>query len=99
MNISRNFIVGLRKEGNKSIIMVVVDRLSKYGYFYALQHAFIVVILSHVFLDQIFNLHGNPTFIVSDRDHTFTNKFWQELIKLKGTQLKIAIAYHPQTGG
>lgn len=35
-----DFIVGLTKEGNKSIIMVVVDRLSKYAYFCALPHPF-----------------------------------------------------------
>ena len=75
--------------------MVVVDRISKYGYFYALQHAFIVVILSHIFLDQIFNLHGMPTFVMSNRDPTFTNKFWEEFFKLQGTQLQKSTSYNP----
>jgi hypothetical protein len=39
-DISMDFIVGLPKSGNKSIIMVVVDRLSKYAHFCALQHPF-----------------------------------------------------------
>jgi hypothetical protein len=33
-NISMEFIVGLPKLGNKSVIMVVVDRLSKYAHFF-----------------------------------------------------------------
>jgi len=37
-DISMDFIVGLPKAGNKSIIMVVVDRLSKYYHFFALSH-------------------------------------------------------------
>jgi hypothetical protein len=32
-DISMDFIVGLPKLGNKSVIMVVVDRLSKYAHF------------------------------------------------------------------
>jgi hypothetical protein len=38
--ISMYFIVGLPKSGNKSVIMVVVDRIYKYAHFYALQHPF-----------------------------------------------------------
>jgi hypothetical protein len=37
-DISMDFITGLPKSGNKSIIMVVVDRLSKYAHLYYLQN-------------------------------------------------------------
>jgi len=40
-----------------------------------------------------------PTSIVSDCDPTFTNKFWQELFKLQGTQLSMSTSYHPYTDG
>ena len=39
-DISMDFITSLPKSGNKSVIMVVVDRLSKYAHFCALQHPF-----------------------------------------------------------
>ena len=36
------------------------------------------------------------TLIVSDQYPTFTNKFWQEIFKLQGTQLQLIKTYHPQ---
>jgi hypothetical protein len=39
-DISMDFIVSLPKSGNKSVIMVVVDHLSKYAHLCALQHPF-----------------------------------------------------------
>ena len=36
---------------------------------------------------------------MSDRDPTFTRKFWHELFKLQGTQLKMSTSYHSQTDG
>jgi hypothetical protein len=71
-----DFIVGLPKSGNKSVIMVVVDILSKYAHFCALQHPFTTAIMAQIFMDNIFKLHGMPNSIVSDRDPTFTSNFW-----------------------
>jgi hypothetical protein len=98
-DISMDFIIGLLELGNKSVIMVVVDRLSKYSHFYALHHPFIASTVAKIFMDQVFKLHGMPHFIVSDHDPTFTSNFWQELFKLQGTQLHLSSAYHPQTDG
>jgi hypothetical protein len=98
-DISMDFIVGLPKSGNKSVIIVVVDRLSKYSHFYALQHPFTASIVAQLFMDRAFKLHGMPHSIVYDRNPTFTSNFWQELFKLQCTQLHLIIAYHPQTDG
>jgi hypothetical protein len=98
-DISMDFIVCLPKLGNKSIIMVIVDRLSKYAHLCALQHPFIASIVVQLFMDQVFKLHGMPHSIVFYCDPTFTNNFWQELFMLQGTQLHLSIAYHPQTDG
>ena len=65
-----DFILGLPKSGNKSVIMVVVDRLFKYVNFYALQHSFTTSIVAQLFMDHIFKLHGMPHSIVFDIDRS-----------------------------
>jgi hypothetical protein len=94
-----DFITGLPKSGNKSVIMVVVDRLSKYDHFCALQNPFTTSTVAQIFMDQVFKLHGMPHSIVFYRDPSFTSNFWQELFKLQGTQLHLSTTYHPQTDG
>jgi hypothetical protein len=98
-DISMDFIVGVPKSGNTTVIMVVVDHLSKYYHLCALQHPFTASTVDQVFMDNIFKLHGMPHSIFFDRDLTFTNNFWQELFKLQGTQLHLSTTYHPQTDG
>jgi hypothetical protein len=63
-DISMDFIVGLPKSGNKSVIMVVVYHLSKYAHLCSLQHPFITSILSQLFMDHFFKIHGMPHSII-----------------------------------
>jgi hypothetical protein len=74
-DISMDFITILPKSGNKSVIMVVVDRLSKYPHFCDLPHPFTASTMAKIFMDQVFKLHGMLHSIVSDRDPTFTSNF------------------------
>ena len=98
-DISMDFITDLPKLGNKSIIMVVVDHLSKYVHFCTLQHPFTASMVAQIFMDQVFKLHGMPHSIVSDREPTFISNFWQELFKIQGIELHLSTTYHPQTDG
>jgi hypothetical protein len=98
-DISMDFITGLPKSGNKSVIMVVVDRLSKYAHLCALQHPFTASTVAQIFMDQVFKLHDMPHSIVYDHDPTFTSNFWKELFKIRGTELHLSTTYHPQTDG
>jgi hypothetical protein len=90
-----DFIVGLPKSRNKSIIMVVVDRLSKHVHLCSLQHPFTTSTVAQIFMENIFKLHNMHYSIVSNKDPTFTSNFWQELFRLQGTQLNLNTSYHP----
>ena len=73
--ISMDFITGLPKSEGRSVIMVVVDRLTKYAHFCALSHPFKEITATTSFMERIQKLHGNPKIIVSDRDPIFTRNF------------------------
>lgn len=95
-DISLDFVEGLPKSNEKYRIMMVVDRLSKMGYFIALYHPLNATVVAQLFLDNIFKLHGMPKSMVSDRDKLFTSNFWKELFNSLGTKLHMSTSYHPQ---
>ena len=74
-----DFITCLHNSEGKSVIMVVVDRLTKYSHFCALAHPFKSSTIVIAFMEKIKKLHGNPKIIVSDRDPIFTGNVWMEL--------------------
>uniref|UniRef100_A0A1J3DX06 Transposon Tf2-9 polyprotein n=1 Tax=Noccaea caerulescens TaxID=107243 RepID=A0A1J3DX06_NOCCA len=96
---SMDFIDGLPLSLGKSVIFVVVDRLTKAAHFMALAHPYTAVSVAQLFLDNIFKLHGLPNSIVSDIDAVFLSEFWRELFTLQGVSLNYSSAYHPQSDG
>ena len=74
-DVSMDFITGLPKSEGKSVIMVVVDRLTKYAHFCALSHPFQSSTVSTTFMETIQKLRGNPKITVSDKDPIFTKIF------------------------
>jgi len=94
-DISMDFIEGLPPSQGKSVLLVVVERFSKYTHLLPLAHPYTTMSVARLFFDNIFKLHGLPETIVSDRDVTFTSLFWTELFRLSGTKLAFSTAYHP----
>lgn len=98
-DISLDFITGLPSFQSHTIILVVVDRLSKAVHFGILPTNFTASKVADLFAQMVCKLHGMPKSIVSDQDPIFTNHFWWELFKVSGTKLRMSIAYHPQRDG
>jgi hypothetical protein len=74
--VSMDFITWLPKSEGKSVIMVIVDRLTKYSHFCALSHPFKASTVANAFMETFQKIHGSPNIIVSDRDPIFTGHFW-----------------------
>ena len=98
-SISMDFIEGLPNSNKQNVILVIVDRLTKYVHFLSLAHPYTAAKVAALFMQNVFKLHGQPSSIVGDRDTAFTSSFWQELFTRQDTNLAMSTAYHPQTDG
>ena len=94
-----DFIEGLPKLEGYSVILVVVDRLTKFAHFIPIKHPYTAVSIAKVFLEHIVKMHGLPKSIVTDRDTIFVTNFWKELFKLYKVDLNLTTAYYPQSDG
>ena len=94
-----DFVEGFPKSQFKDVVLVVVDRLTKFVHFVPLSHPYTVAKVATLYLHYVFKLHGMPASIMSDRDPMFTSHFWQELMRLQGVQLAMSSAYHSQSDG
>lgn len=81
----------------KDFIYVVLDRLTKFAYFFAIVTTYIASQVANLFFREVFRLHGLPRNIMSDKDPKFLSLFWQEIFRLSGAELTPSTSYHPQT--
>jgi hypothetical protein len=89
-DISMDFIEGPPKSQGCTVILVIVDKFTKYAHFVALKHPFSVKTVAKVVFDNVVKLHGLPKTVVSDRDKVFTSTFWSELFVIMGTQIVLS---------
>lgn len=98
-HITMDFIEGLPNSEGKEVILVVVDRFTKYAHFIPLPHPYNVMSVAQAFMDNIIRLHGPPKLIISDRDRIFTSKLWKDIFAAMKSELRYSTSYHPQTDG
>jgi hypothetical protein len=83
----------------KSVILTIVDRFFKYAHFLPLGHPYMAITVVCIFFNTVVKLHGISSFILSNRDTTFTCHFWWELFKMAGIKLRFSSVFHPQLDG
>lgn len=75
-DIAMDFITGLPNACGFTMIMVVIDRLSKYVRFVHQKAYYTSVKVAELFMQTVVKLHGFPKFIVSDKD-----SFYESILK------------------
>ncbi|KAE8729570.1 hypothetical protein F3Y22_tig00003507pilonHSYRG00041 [Hibiscus syriacus] len=98
-SITLDFISALPKSEGYGLIMVVVNRFSKYGTFIICPKDCTTEEATRLFFKNIVKHWGLPRSIISDRDPRFTGRLLTELFKLLGTELNFSTSFHPQTDG
>jgi hypothetical protein len=80
-------------------ILIITNRLTKFGYFLLYREASITEELVYIFLRRIVANYGFLKKIILDRDKLFILKFWQALTAKIGTRAKLSTTFHSQTDG
>lgn len=73
--ISMDFIEGLLLSNGYTIILAVVDRLTKYAHFLTIFHPYTTVTIAQQLTTHFLKLYGLPQNIVSNRDSIFLSNF------------------------
>ena len=96
--LSVDFITGLAPSKDCTSIMVVTDRLSKSIIVVPMKET-CAIDVAQTLLEHIFQHHGLPTAIVSDRGTQFVSMLWTEVCRLVKITWRLSTAFHPETDG
>jgi Integrase core domain len=89
-----DFICGLPKSEGKNVIMIVIDKFTKYYHLIGLTHPFTTATVADNFFQTVHRLYGVPAKIITDRDPIFTSTFWKDLMGKLSIKLNFTTAYH-----
>jgi hypothetical protein len=76
------------------LIWIIIDRLTKYGYFILYKESLLAEELAYAFNKHIIGNYKISKKIISDRDKLFTSRFWKSLANQLRIYYKLFIKYH-----
>jgi len=76
------------------VILVIVDKLTKWGYFIAYTKEILVEGVTRIYIKEVFAKHRAPDKIISDRDLRFIVAFWEVFLAEQGVRVAISTAYY-----
>ena len=94
--ITMDFITELPASRGFDAILVVVDKLTKYGNFIPVHSSDTAPDTAKVLYQHIITQYGIPREIVSDRDRVWSGQFWKEVCSFLGIKRLLSTAYHPR---
>ena len=98
-HVAIDFVTGLPEVDEMNTILTVVDKATKMCHFIPCSDRITGKSTAKLYWQHVGRLHGIPSAIILDRDPRFTGRFWRELWRLLGTDLRMGSGYHPESSG
>ncbi|CDO76909.1 hypothetical protein BN946_scf184594.g16 [Trametes cinnabarina] len=98
-SISMDLIEQLPNSSGYSVILVIVNRLTKQGIFIPTHDTLMASELADLFIMHVFSKHGVPSHVTSDRGSEFMSHFFRSLGKALDMHLHFTSGYHPEGDG
>lgn len=97
--ISMDFIPELLVSEGYDNVLVIVDKLTKYGLFVPCHTTINEKETAQLIFKHVICEYGILRQIISDQDIRWRGDFWKETCRLLGTDRALTTAYHPQADG
>ena len=98
--VTMDWIVDLpRSATGNNCILVIVDKLTKFVHLVPTTKTSTAEDTARLFIQHVYQYHGCPRILISDRDTKFTSQFWREFSRRLGMKPRYSTAFHPQTDG
>ncbi len=97
--ISMDFITELPVSDGFDTVLVVVDKLTKYGLFIPMNVSDGEKETGGIVFKNVIRDYGLPRQLVMDRDPHWTGDFWKEICQCLGMKCALTTAHHPQADG
>ena len=98
--VTMDFIMDLPPSANgNDAILVLVDKLTKYVHLVPTFKKCSAEDVARLFIAHIYQYHGVPKVLISDRDPRFTSAFWRAFCSRLQLKPRFSTAFHPQTDG
>ena len=98
-HVAIDFVVGMPVQDKLDTICTIVDKATKMCHFVPCSESISTKGVAQLYWHHVGKLHGIPSVVISDRDPRFTSRFWRELWRLLGTDLRMGSGYHPESSG
>ena len=98
-HVTTDLVTDLLESNGFTAIVVFVDKLTKMVHLIGCKKEVTAMEYAQIFVDNVFQLHGLPKVIISDRDPRFTGKFWHVLFDVVVTDLQFSTMFHPYIDG
>src|SRR5258706_6615828 len=95
-SISMDFIKQLPASEGFTVILVIMDRLTKQSLFIPTHDTLDAPQLAQLFLTHVFSKHGTPGHVTSDCGTEFVSHFFHSLGSLLNMKLHFTSGYHPE---